>query len=106
MKIKEELSALDYDNLTGEDFEKYQKIAMSMPADKEFVYEQHMATGIFKFRLNQDTGEKEEYLFGIKVHSRAPINVTKIPAQHARLMNEQIYAKFDERNSRYYLLQK
>lgn len=101
-----DLTEFDYRNLNGQSFLNYQQIALNLPADNEFVYEQYSAFGEFKFRINENTGDKEEYLFGIKLKSSDPINVTQIPAKMARELNEQIMAKHPVSNSRYYLLKK
>lgn len=101
-----DLSEFDYLNLNGEAFAKYQAIALNMPADQETEYEQYMASGVFEWGFNKRTGDKEEQLVGISLKSTLPINVTKIPNGYARLMNEQVYSKMGDSNSRYYLLKK
>jgi len=101
-----DLSGFDYKNLNGQSLVEYQKIAASLPLDQEFTFEQYSAFGEFRFRLNEITGEKEEYVYGIKLRNSDPINITKIPAGYARDLNAQLMAKHPITNSRYYLLKK
>jgi hypothetical protein len=101
-----DLSNFDYDNLTGESFEKYQELVNSLPGHENRDFVQYMASGVFKTILN-DNADKEVVLVGIKINNIKPVNVTRVPVNVARNLNAQIMDRNNpSSNSRYFLLKK
>lgn len=50
------------------------------------------ATPIFKFRVNEDTGQSERYIADVKKDSETPIQITNIEQHHADTLNSQVEA--------------
>ena len=101
-----DLSEFDYDNLTGESFQKYQDLVNSLPGHENKDFVQYMASGVFKTILN-DNADKEVILIGIKINNIKPVNTTRVPVNVARNLNAQIMDRNNPAsNSRYYLLKK
>jgi len=101
-----ELSSFDYDNLTGESFQKYQDLVNSLPGHENKDFVQYMASGVFKTILN-DNADKEVILIGIKINNIKPVNTTRVPVNVARNLNAQIMDRNNPpSNSRYFLLKK
>lgn len=96
-----DVSGIDYENLTGDNWKKYQEIETSLFMHQHYDFEQFTARPIRKFRVNEDTGEKEQYMAGIEVTGAKPKMRTRISARDARTMNVQIAT-----NGLYYLLAK
>jgi hypothetical protein len=116
-----DLSGFDYTKLTGDDYKKYIAIAGEFGVDEngrpryktelqlneKYFYEQWKAIGEKKFRLNEDTGEREEYIAGIRLTGATPIMRTKITAKNAIDLNTQLSTNPQEHaNSKFYLLAK
>ena len=103
---KLDLSGFDYDNLTGESFQKYQELVNSLPGHENKDFVQYMASGVFKTILN-DNADKEVVLIGIKINNIKPVNFTRVPVNVARNLNAQIMDRNNPAsNSRYFLLKK
>lgn len=85
-----ELAQFDYTNLTGTAFEDYQKIERSLLFGQKYDFEVWLATSIMKFRINENSGEKEQYMNGITLNGAKPIEVTRISALQAMELNRQI----------------
>lgn len=101
-----DLSGFDYDNLTGESWEKYEKLVNSLPGHENRDFVQYMASGVFKTILD-DNADKKIILTGIRINNIKPVNYTRIPVNMARNMNAQIMDRNNPpSNSRYYLLKK
>ena len=101
-----DLSGFDYDNLTGESFQKYQELVNSLPGHENKDFVQYMASGVFKTILN-DNADKEVVLIGIKINNIKPVNFTRVPVNVARNLNAQIMDRNNPAsNSRYFLLKK
>jgi len=101
-----DLSGFDYNNLTGESFEKYQELVNKLPGHENRDFVQYMASGVFKTILN-DNADKEVVLVGIKINNIKPVNQTRVPVQIVRNLNAQIMDRNNPpSNSRYYLLKK
>ena len=101
-----DLSSFDYDNLTGESFQKYQELVNSLPGHENKDFVQYMASGVFKTILN-DNADKEVILIGIKINNIKPVNFTRVPVNVARNLNAQIMDRNNPAsNSRYFLLKK
>ena len=101
-----DLSEFDYDNLTGESFQKYQELVNKMPGHENKDFVQYMASGVFKTILN-DNADKEVILIGIKINNIKPVNYTRVPVNIARNLNAQIMDRNNPAsNSRYFLLKK
>ena len=101
-----DLSGFDYDNLTGESFEKYQELVNKLPGHENRDFVQYMASGVFKTVLN-DNADKVIVLVGIKINQIKPVNQTRVPVQVVRNLNAQIMDRNNPAsNSRYYLLKK
>lgn len=100
------LIGYDYNNLTGESFEKYMAMFSKLDGHKNRDFVQYMASG--KFELQHDKNlNKVEVLVGITMNKVEPVNTTRIPVSMARDLNAQIYNRDNPpSNSRYYLLKK
>ena len=101
-----DLSGFDYNNLTGESFEKYQELVNKLPGHENRDFVQYMASGVFKTVLNGNA-DKVIVLVGIKINNIKPVNQTRVPVQIVRNLNAQIMDRNNPpSNSRYYLLKK
>ncbi len=102
-----ELKDIDYTKLTGETLEKYLAIVASLDQEKYYDFEYWMAKGDLKYRINEDSGEKELYLKGIILNGSAPRNVTRIAVKFANDLNASINdPSIGHLNSKYLLLKK
>jgi len=70
-------------------FIDYLTLAESLPMNKSYLYDKFFAKGIFKFRINEDTAEREKYLAGI-VFDSTLINTCTTHSKNANLLNRQI----------------
>jgi hypothetical protein len=60
-------------------------------------FECWQAAPVFKFRVNEDTGEQERYLSEVKKKGAEPLFTTHIEQHHADTLNEQL-----ENSGQYY----
>ena len=104
-----DLSAIDYNNLTGEAFDKYMALIGGLSGHESKDFTQYMASGVFKRELDLNAAEPTYVytLIGIKINRPDPVNKTRIPVKMARDLNAQIMNRDNiASNSRYYLLTK
>lgn len=105
-KIAHQLKQFDYENLTGEEWDKYSKLVASLSGHENFDFVQYMASG--KFQKKQDENlHIYDALVGIVINNIKPLNTTRVPMKVARDLNAQIYNRENPpSNSRYFLLKK
>lgn len=102
-----DLLELDYSKLQGKAFEEYEEIESELLMHSKFDYEMWLATSQFKFKLDEDTGEKIAFMNGVILHGNKPIQITRLTAAQARELNNHVKTGAPERqNSKYYLLAK
>lgn len=101
------LQNIDYQNLNGDTFKEYQEVVNGLFLNDKYDFEMWLATSVRKFRVNEDNGEREEYISGITLNGNKPIQLTRIKLKDALEMNKQVSHNQGERgNSKYFLLAK
>lgn len=91
--------------IDGPTFKSYMELFGNLLLNDKYLFEEWLATSVQKFRINENTGDKEEYIAGIKLHGKEPINTTLITVKNAMTLNSFVTHNLSERsNSRYYLL--
>lgn len=103
-----DLAGFDYANLHGEAFKKYQEIADSLQFGQKYDYEVWNAGSKMKFGLDENTGEKYQFIDGIVLYAAKPIEVVRISALQARELNSHVthLTGNEYRNTSKYLLLK
>lgn len=103
-----DLAGFDYTNLTGENFKKYREIESSLEYGKKYDFEVWNAGSKLKFGVDEDTGNKYQYLDGIILYAAKPIEVTRISALQAKELNNHVthLTGNEYRNTSKYLLLK
>ena len=104
-----ELIPLNYRALNGKTWETYQEIEQSLLMNDKYDYEVWLAQPTMKWRINEDTGEREQYMTGVQINNGAigggPLMVTRISVVQARENNKHAKPGASEaRNSKYYFL--
>lgn len=101
------LADIDYQNLTGEAFNNYQKVTEGLFLNDKYDFEVWKAQSIQKFKINEDTGKSEAYINGIRLNSNQPLERTRIKWSDALELNKQVSHNAAEAGtSKYYLLAK
>lgn len=64
----------------------------AVPGNKKGLlqFEKHTARPVYKFRLNEDTGEQERYLQSVEKTSAAPLSVHNMEQRHADELNSHL----------------
>lgn len=104
-----DLIGLNYNRLEGKEWETYQRVEQALFMNEKFDYEVWLAQPIVKFRINEDTGDKESYIAGMITNGGkqggGPLMTTRISAVQARENNKHAKPGASEaRNSKYYFL--
>lgn len=101
------LLEIDYANLTGKAFDDYGEIESQLFMNEKYDFELWVATSVLKFKFDEDSGEKTQYMNGVRLHSNKPVQVTRMTVQQAREINKHVKSGVNEsRNSKYMLLVK
>ena len=103
------LAKFDYTNLNGKAFEEYQSIVSSLLFNQKYDFEEWLASSKLKFRINEDTGEKYQYMDGVILNGAKPISIVRISAIQARELNAHVTHLTGNEyrgTSKYYLLKK
>lgn len=88
-------------------FEDYQKVTGKLLLNEKYDFEYWNAVGVYKYKVNEDTGEKEKYIAGIQLLGNKPIGkVTRISWLMAKEINTHVGNNATDRNSKYLLLAK
>lgn len=85
-----DVSGINYENLTGDDWKKYQEVEAGLRMHDHYDFEQWGAKPIRKFRINEDTGVQEQYIAGMEITSAKPKMRTRVSARDARILNGQV----------------
>lgn len=102
-----ELNDIDYSNLQGPAFKQYQEVIDDLILNDKYDFEMWLATSVRKFRVNEDNGDREEYIAGIQLNGNKPIQTTRIKVKDALELNKQVSHNQGDRGwSKYYLLKK
>lgn len=102
-----QLADIDYQKLEGEAFDNYLKVTEGLFLNNKYDFEVWKASSIQKFRINENSGDKEAYIKGIKLNSNQPIQKTRIKWSDAQELNKQVSHNMAEaQTSKYYLLVK
>jgi len=104
-----DLSSIDYQNLTGKAFSDYLDILDPLPLHEKYDFEEWLATSEMKFRINENTGDKEQYLAGIKLNGNKRIALTRITLRDAIELNKHVNhlnTAESRGTSKYYLMAK
>lgn len=96
----------NYTNLEGKAFTDYQDTLGELLLNEKYDFEEWNAIILPKFRLNEDTGDKEEYINGVQLMGAKPVMTTRITLKQAIELNRFATTRKDDRNSKYYLLKK
>jgi hypothetical protein len=104
-----ELSELNYRALNGEAWNKYQEVEQSLFMNDKYDYEVWFAQPTMKWRINEDTGEREQYQTGVQINNGAigggPLMISRVSVMQARENNKHAKPGASEsRNSKYYFL--
>jgi hypothetical protein len=96
------LRNFDWGNpVIGDVYKAYVELFGKLRLNEKYYFEEWLATSIQKFRVNEDTGEKESYIAGITIHGNKPINTTLITVANANVLNSFVTHNLSERaNSR------
>lgn len=102
------LADINYQNLTGEDWAKYQKVTDGLFLNNQYDFEVWKAASVQKFKMDEDSGDKIPYIAGIKLISNQPIQKTRVKWSDALELNKFVSdSKTREaQTSIYYLLAK
>jgi hypothetical protein len=114
------LEAFDYEKFDAatdqakQSFKDYLAIAGSSPQNAgkldinaKYDYEVYRALSIVKYKVNEDTGEKDEYIAGLRILSSSPLQKTRVKAKDALTLNAFVtHNAKEQQTSKYYLLAK
>jgi hypothetical protein len=102
-----DLSGIDYNDLTGESYQKYKAIENSLLLRQSYMFCWYKAVGIWEMEFDKKSGKSIPVMIGIKLISNIPINDCLSEYRHIKDANSQIMNRDNPpTNSRYYLLKK
>lgn len=89
--LQERLAGIDYSDLTGENFTKYQDLMLELAPEGDSKFKPASPSLDFdEFKAGPTFGNDNATLNGVVIVDPTPIRTIKIPAYDARIFNQQI----------------